>query len=143
MFASITLMGNLGKDPEIKRLTNGATTARFSVAVDQGYKGKDGNKIEKTMWLDVEAYQAKDTGIVTNLIQKYLKKGQTVMIVAEPTIEHWEKDGVKQRAFRVKLGPTSTLKMIGRPKGSTGTDAEPAANGSGIPSSVADDSIPF
>jgi len=140
MYAQITIVGRLGKDPEIKKLNNGATVARFSAAVDKGYKNKDGTKPDAE-WFNIDAYQAKDTGIVTNLIQPYLKKGQLVFIAGEPTIEKYTKDGVEQRVFKIKLGPQSTLKMLGgtAKPGESGGSA-PALTGGAAPG---DDDIPW
>jgi single-strand DNA-binding protein len=146
MYAKITMVGNLGKDPEIKRLDNGATTARFSVAVNKSYKRANGETVKHTDWFLVESYQA---GLVTALIQPYLRKGQLVMIDGEPTIEQYtDKAGIEQRVFKVKLGPQSTIRMLGGNKDREGTESHETSsvgatgNGSAAGTAPSED-IPF
>lgn len=54
-FAQITISGNIGVDPEIRDV-NGTKVANFSVAVNEGYTTKAGDKVEKTHWYRVEAW---------------------------------------------------------------------------------------
>lgn len=66
----VILLGNLGKDPEIRAFEGGRKNARFSIATSESYKDKDGNKVDQTEWHSVSFW-----GPVVDVIEKYLKKG--------------------------------------------------------------------
>ncbi len=144
-FKQITIMGNLGKDPEIRTVGN-ATVGSFSVAVSEKFKNKEGEQVDKTTWFRVDAWQQGEKGLVSALIKPYLKKGQSVLIQGSPEIETFTKDGVEKQAFKIRLGgPGSTLRLCGgkREGGSNGNDAGGSANaGASAPGSL-DDDIPF
>lgn len=152
MFRNITIVGNVGKDPVIRQMQNGGIVGNFSVACNDKYV-KDGETITRVTWFDVVAYQTGESGLVTALIQKYLFQGQLVFISGEPNIRTWtHQDGSQRRSFEIKLGPQSTIKMLGgRPNGqradANGHDAPEgeATTGETAPAKerVADDDIPF
>ena len=136
-FAQITVSGNIGADPEIRDV-NGTKVANFSVAVNENYTNKAGEKVEKTHWYRCEAWDGGNgKGLVTNVIEPYLKKGSTVFVQGQPIIEEYEKDGQTQRSFKVKLaGAGSTFRL-----GSMGGQSE----GGNAPAGgkVDDTDIPF
>ena len=69
------LVGNLGKDPEVRHLENGTPVASFPIATSESYKDKDGNRVEKTEWHNIVLWRG-----LAEVAEKYLKKGQTVYI---------------------------------------------------------------
>lgn len=69
----VILKGRLGDDPG---LSNG--TVRFSLATDEGYKDKQGNKVEKTAWHSIVAF-----GKLGEIFEKHLKKGDEVLIIGK------------------------------------------------------------
>jgi single-strand DNA-binding protein len=71
----VILLGNLGKDPEVRSLEGGKKVAKFSLATTESYKDRDGNRVENTEWHNVEFW-----GAVVDIIEKYLKKGNQVYI---------------------------------------------------------------
>ena len=114
MFKSISIIGNLGKNPEIRHLQGGAIAANFSVAVNEQWKDKEGAEHKRTDWFACTCYQQGERGLVTSLIQPYLKKGQQVFIQGEPTMRKWtDQSGGDRWSFEIKLGPTSSLRMLG------------------------------
>ena len=123
-FAQITVSGNIGADPEVRDV-NGTKVANFSVAVNENYTNKAGEKVEKTHWYRCEAWDGSNgKGLVTNVIEPYLKKGSTVFVQGQPIIEEYEKDGQTQRSFKVKLaGAGSTFRL-----GSRGSQSDPPLN---------------
>jgi len=136
-FAQITVSGNIGADPEIRDV-NGTKVANVSIAVNEGYTNKQGEKVEKTHWYRLEAWDGSNgKGLVTNVIEPYAKKGTTVFAQGFPIIEEYEKDGVTMRSFKVKLaGAGSTFRLAGKASAEGGS--APAAS-----SSTADNDIPF
>ena len=88
---SVKLIGRLGKDPEIIHFDNGNSKAVLSIATDDSYKNKDGEKVEKTDWHKVTAF-----GANVEIIEKYIKKGKEVCIEGKLSYNVWEdKDGKK------------------------------------------------
>ena len=72
----VILIGNLGRDPEIKKLENGATLASFSMATSESYTDKvSGKKIENTDWHDVVFWRG-----LAELAEKFLKKGMKIYV---------------------------------------------------------------
>jgi len=134
--AQITVSGNVGADPEI-RTVNDTKVANLSVAVNEGYTNKQGEKVEKTHWYRLEAWDGSNgKGLVSSVIEPYVKKGITVFAQGFPIIEEYEKDGVTHRSFKVKLaGAGSTFRLAGKASAEGGS--APASNNDG------DDDIPF
>jgi len=134
--AQITVSGNVGADPEI-RMVNDTKVANLSVAVNEGYTNKQGEKVEKTHWYRLEAWDGSNgKGLVSSVIEPYVKKGITVFAQGFPIIEEYEKEGVTHRSFKVKLaGAGSTFRLAGKA----------SAEGGSAPASKndADDDIPF
>jgi single-strand DNA-binding protein len=75
MVNKVTLIGNLGKDPEIRRLETGAIVGRFSVATTDSYKDKEGNWQNSTEWHEVIVWNEK-----AEHAEKYFKRGSTVYV---------------------------------------------------------------
>lgn len=75
MINKVTLIGNLGRDPDIKHLESGAVVARFSVATNENYKDKSGNWQTQTEWHEIVAWRA-----LAEKAEKDLKKGSLVYI---------------------------------------------------------------
>lgn len=92
-YQSVTICGNLGRDPEIKYL-DGNAVCGFSVAVNETWKNKSGEKQEHTEWFQVDVW-----GGQAEACAKYLAKGRTVLVVGTlKTREYEGKDGEKRRA---------------------------------------------
>lgn len=98
-FQKLTLIGYLGKDPEIRYTPSGTAVAAFSVATTEKWKDKGTNAMqERTTWHNVEAW-----GRQAEICGEYLHKGAQVFIEGKIRQEEWEKDGVKQRMTKVRL----------------------------------------
>lgn len=70
----VTIIGHLGQDPELRYLTNGQALGRFSVATDESYTDKEGNRQERTEWHQIAVF-----GKVAEMCGKYLAKGRQVV----------------------------------------------------------------
>jgi single-strand DNA-binding protein len=70
------LLGRLGKDPEIRQFSNGNYIAKFSLATEESYKDKDGEKQKIVDWHNIEVY----TPGIIQIIQQYVKKGSLLYI---------------------------------------------------------------
>lgn len=92
-----TLIGRIGKDPEIRFTNGGQAIANFSVATDESYKNRDGEKVKKTEWHRVVAW-----GKLAEVIQKYFVKGSLVVVGGKIQTREWEdKTGNKNRTTEI------------------------------------------
>lgn len=85
------LTGNLGKDPELKRFDNGGVICNFSLATNETWKDKDGNKQSEVTWHNCVA-----NGKTAEMIEQYFKKGSLITVSGSKKVRKWDKDGVNQ-----------------------------------------------
>lgn len=85
----VILVGNLGKDPEVKYLDNGVAVANFSLATTENYKNKQGERVSQTEWHNIVLWRG-----LAEVAEKYLKKGSSIYIEGKIKNRKWEdKDG--------------------------------------------------
>ncbi len=84
----VQLIGNLGKDPEIRFTPEGKQVATFSMAVNRTFKNKEGESIDDTQWFNIEAW----TGLA-KVVEDHLKTGDRIYIEGRLKTESYEKDG--------------------------------------------------
>jgi single-strand DNA-binding protein len=88
----VILIGNLGKDPEIRNLEGGVKVANFSLATTETYKGKNGEKVEQTEWHNIVLWRG-----LAEVAESYLKKGNSIFIEGKIKTRDWtDKDGNKR-----------------------------------------------
>ena len=88
----VQLIGHLGQDPEVLTLESGKKLAKFSIATNDYYYNKSGDKIEDTQWHNIVAW-----GKTADIIEKYVNKGQEVAVDGKLTSRSYEdKEGVKR-----------------------------------------------
>lgn len=93
----VILIGNLGKDPEIKYLEGNIARVSFSLATSETYKDKNGNRIEQTEWHNIVMWRA-----LAETAEKMLKKGTQVYIEGKLQTRQWnDKDGNKRNTTEV------------------------------------------
>lgn len=96
-FNQVSFIGRLGKDPELQVTGTGKPFSKFSLAVDQGGKDKDGNKKQETMWLNVTTW---DT--LAEITEKYAHKGVQVFVQGKLMIRSYDdKQGVKRQSIDI------------------------------------------
>ena len=136
----VILVGNLGRDPEIRYLPSGQTVASFSVATTERFKGRDGQMKDQTEWHNVVVYgkQAETCG-------QYLKKGRQVYIEGRLTTRQWEaKDGSGKRS-RTEI-VAQRVQFLGGRGGAPSEEAQEFGGGVGAgeePTPMDDEDIPF
>lgn len=97
MINRVTLIGNLGRDPEIRRLENGSAVAKFSLATNESYRDKNGEWQTQTEWHDVVMWRS-----LAERAERDLKKGKLVYIEGKLTHRKWQdKDGNDRRTTEV------------------------------------------
>lgn len=103
----VILIGNLGKDPEVRHLENGAIVANFSIATSETYKDrKTGEKVSQTEWHNIVAWRG-----LAEIAERYLKKGQKVYIEGKLKTRSWQdQDGNNRYSTEII---TDNLTMLG------------------------------
>lgn len=98
MVNKVFLLGRLGKDPEVKYLDNNRAVANFTLATNEVFIDKSGNKVEQTDWHNIEMWDA-----LAKNAEKVLKKGRTVFIEGKIKNDTWvDKDGNKRTTMRIR-----------------------------------------
>ena len=93
----VILIGNLGKDPEIKYLEGNIAKANFSLATSEWHKDKQGNKVEQTEWHHIVLWRS-----MAESAEKMLKKGTQVYIEGKLQTRQWvDKDNIKRNITEI------------------------------------------
>lgn len=99
----VILVGNLGKDPEVRHLEGGVAVASFSLATSESYKDKSGQRIEQTEWHNIVVWRA-----LAESAEKHLKKGMTIYIEGKLRTRSWDDKGYKRYMTEI-VGDTFTI----------------------------------
>lgn len=168
----VIILGNLGKDPEVKYMPSGNAVASFSLATDESYTDKStGQKIQKTEWHSIKMF-----GKLAEIAGQYLKKGSKVYIEGKLQTRKWQDaaSGQDRYATEIVVDMGGQMQMLdgrgaeqppvdggwgggssdfqgGAPSGGYGGGSAPAGQGAGKPKQPAapqpvddfDDDIPF
>ncbi len=123
----VILIGNLGKDPEIRSMQSGDKVASFSIATSENWKDKaTGEKKEKTEWHRISCF---NQGLV-KVIENYVKKGSKVYIEGQLETRKWtDKDGQEKYSTEVVLRPfRGELTMLDSKGGGSSSFQDSGAN---------------
>lgn len=146
----VILVGNLGKDPEVRAFQNGGRKASFSIATSESWKDKaTGERKEKTEWHNISVM---NDNLIT-VCERYLKKGSKVYIEGQLETRKWQdKDGHDRYTTEVVLRPfRGELTMLDSKGGGSGGgygdtaafDNTPSGSAIGSSAPDLDDEIPF
>jgi len=109
----VTLLGNVGKDPEIRSFQNGGRVANFSLATSESWKDKtSGEKKTETEWHNIVV---KNDGLI-GIVEKYVKKGSKLHIEGKLETRKWSKDGKDHYTTEIVLYPYSGEIVLLDPK---------------------------
>lgn len=133
MYQQITLVGNLGNDPEMRYTPSGVPVASFSLAVNKSWVSEGGEKQDKTMWFRVTVWRKQ-----AEIVSQYLTKGKQVLVIGE--VEEARAFTDKAGNSRASLEVTaSTVRFIGsKSDGGQGGQSQQEP-----PAYVGEESIPF
>jgi|SRR5579859_756791 len=136
MYHKVILVGNLGRDPEMRYIPSGAAVTSFSMATSEKWTGQDGQKQERTIWWRVSVF-----GKMGEVCNEYLKKGSKVLVEGRMTADPktgnprlWQgQDGQMRASFELTASAVKFLSSRGETAGGPGAgagagmmDAEPA-----------------
>lgn len=118
----VTLIGNLGQDPEVRSTANGGRVANFSIATSRQWSGQGGDKQEKTEWHRIVAWNNSKGGGsgLADIVEKYCKKGDKLYVEGRIEYRSWQdKDG--QTRYTTEIIANEIIMLSG--KGGSGGDS--------------------
>jgi len=115
----VILLGNLGKDPEVKFTPQGTPVAKFSIATSERYKDKEGNWQERTEWHNIVLWQR-----LAEIAGEYLKKGSKVYIEGRIHTDSWDDRESGQKKYRTEIVGNDLVLLSGREGAAGGGSGE-------------------
>ena len=112
----VILVGNLGKDPEVRHLENGTTVANFPIATSESYKDREGNRIDQTEWHNVVVWRK-----LAEIAESYLKKGSQIYLEGKLRTRSWDDQQGNKRYTTEVVADTFT--MLGKREDSQSTQS--------------------
>ena len=148
----VILIGNLGKDPEVKYTPQGTPVAKITLATNERFKGKDGNWQDRTEWHNLVAFKR-----TAEIIRDYVKKGSKLYVEGSLRTSNWEDKTSGQKRYKTEIIVNDLSLLSGRDEGSGGYsrgsdsgsapnyDQRPPAGQDDLSQStqISDDDIPF
>ena len=148
MINKVTLIGNLGSDPEVRHLESGAVVAKFSLATNESYKDKAGEWQTQTEWHNVIMWRN-----LAERAERDLKKGKLVFVEGKLTHRKYEKDGQTRYITEVVANTYRLLEKRENVGGNSNFPTEQTAAKSNVvkksvvkeaaPATEAEDDLPF
>ena len=114
----VILLGNLGKDPEVKFTPQGTPVAKFSLATNERYKDKDGNWQDRTEWHNIVVWQR-----LAEIAGEYLKKGGKVYIEGRLQTRSWDDKTTNQKKYMTEVVASDLVLLGGRGEGAGGGES--------------------
>jgi single-strand DNA-binding protein len=138
-FNKVILVGNLGRDPELRYTPQGTPVCSFTMATNERRKDKAGESQDVTTWFKVTLW-----GRQAETASQYLAKGRPVYIEGRLRIEEWtDRDGRQRYTLEVNATDMQFIGGRGEEAAAPRSDSAPAAKGGQIEPDIADDDIPF
>lgn len=125
MINKVILVGHLGKDPEVRHLDQNRAVANVTIATNERYNDRNGNKVEQTEWHNLEMWDG-----LAKVAEQYLKKGMLIYVEGKLKTDEWEKDGVKRYTTRIRVNTMNMLSSAERrgPEVQSTPTSQPSAN---------------
>jgi len=145
----VILVGNLGKDPEVKFTPSGTAVAKFSLATNERYKDKAGEWQDRTEWHNIVAWQR-----LAEIVGEYVKKGSKIYIEGRLQTSSWDDKESGQKKYKTEIIAQEVVRLGGRGEAADPDDT-PRARGASAgaqraheleaadASQITDEDIPF
>ncbi|HZP16668.1 MAG TPA: single-stranded DNA-binding protein [Terriglobales bacterium] len=143
----VILLGNLGKDPEVKYTPQGKPVAKFSLATNERYKDKDGQWQDRTEWHNIVLWER-----LAEIAGEYLKKGSKVYIEGRIRTDSWDDKQSGQKKYMTTIIGQDLVLLSGREGGESSRGAAagnnfdqrtPEPEPAPAASPISDEDIPF
>ena len=132
----VILIGNLGKDPEVKYTQGGMPVAKFSIATNERFKDKDGQWQDRTEWHNIVAFQR-----LAEIVGEYLKKGGKCFIEGSLRTSSWDDKETGQKKYKTEIIANDLVMLSGRGEGA-GDDSGGRSRGAAAAGNNFDQSAP-
>lgn len=142
----VILIGNLGKDPEVKYTPSGTAVAKFSIATNERYKDKGGEWQDRTEWHNIVAWQR-----LAEIVGEYVKKGSKLYIEGRLQTSSWEDKESGQKRYKTEVVANDLVLLSGRGEGEGSGRSRGASASAGMDqrvpeqdtAQITDEDIPF
>jgi len=135
----VILIGNLGKDPEVRTTSGGTSVASFSIATTEKFKDRSGQRQEKTEWHNIIVWDK-----LADLAGKYLKKGSTIYLEGKLSTSSWEDKNGGGKKYKTEIVGNVMQFLGGKPE--NGQQSQPQQFQSQYPEPIqppVDDDMPW
>ena len=116
----VTLIGNVGGEPEIRTTPSGGRVANFSVATTRQWTGQSGDKQEKTEWHKIIAWDSARGAKLADVVEKYVKKGDKIYVEGRVEYRQWQ-DKENQTRYTTEINANEII-LLGSRGGPSGGD---------------------
>lgn len=120
----VQLIGNLGKDPDVRSTNNGSRVAEFSLATSRSWKSPSGEMQEKTEWHRCIAWNAKSGQQLADIVEKFCQKGKTVYVEGQIEYRQWQ-DKEGQTRYTTEINVRELILLGGGRGGEGGVESAP------------------
>src|SRR5579871_3899335 len=146
----VMLLGNVGKDPEIRTTQGGMTVASFSLATAERAKDQTGQWVDKTEWHNLVCFQR-----TAEIVRDYVKKGSQIFVEGKIQTRSWDDKESGQKKYKTEIlvnelsllgggqGRQSSESSGGYARNSTASQSGPASAPDYADQGITDDDIPF
>jgi single-strand DNA-binding protein len=119
----VILVGNLGKDPEVKYMANGNAVANFTVATSESWKDQQGQVQERTEWHNIVMYKR-----LAEIAGEYLKKGSKVYLEGKLQTSKWQDQTTGQDRYKTEINAMEMQMLDSKPSGNAQNTAQNGGN---------------
>lgn len=120
----VILIGNLGKDPEVRYLESGSVVANVTLATTESYKDRNGNRVDNTEWHDLEMWDG-----LAKIAEQYLKKGSSIFVEGKIKSDTWQDEqGNNRKKTRIRVLNMTMLGGRSDSMNDAGPAQQPMAN---------------
>mgnify|MGYP001347826716 FL=1 len=131
-FNKVILMGNLTRDPELRYTPKGTAVAKLSLALNRKHTDKDGQTVEETTFVDVDAF-----GKTAETIGQYMQKGRAILLEGRLKLDEWEDQATGKRRHKLNV-ILERFNFVGGKSDNSAPSKEPANK-----SPIDDADVPF
>ena len=133
----VFLLGNVGKDPEIRTTPSGTVVANFSIAVSDREKDSSGNWVDKTEWISLVAFKK-----TAEIVQSYVKKGSKIFVEGKLSNSSWDDKKTGEKRYKTEVIVNEITLLSGKEE-SGGRQEESAPVKRAAFQEIDDQDIPF
>lgn len=134
----VLLMGRLTRDPDLRYTKNGTAVCKFGLAINANFTGSDGQKKEKSTFVDVTVWQRR-----AEVVAEYFKKGSPIFVEGRLELDQWENENKEKRSKLYVVAENFEFLERGAKSASAGASEEPAPEPAAELPAPKEDDIPF